>query len=189
MFTKNLFISHIFFLFLCSLVQIGITLLGPVLTYGLYYVDLSSDFFSTINLFLNCHYKYGALSLTIMGTSYLTTVFYLYLRLNENFCSALKYPFEHSKHIIQKIKSNWVAIRNGKDLPIASSDERIYSHIISYTEATSESLPQVALACLVIREFGLSPNIWEKSVQILGLITSLISVSVAFAQVNKYIKS
>ena len=166
----------------------AITLVGPVYKYGLYYVDISSDFFSMVNLFLNCHYKYGVISLTIMGTSYLTTVVYLKLRMKEDLYSALKYPIKHSKHMIQQIKSNCIAIHNGEDQTYESREDKIYSHIISYIEATSESILQLALSCLVIREFGISPDPWEKCVQYVGLITSLISVSLAFAQVKKQLK-
>ena len=43
---------------------------GPVLTYGLYHFDLFSDFMQAINLFLNCHHIYGALTVVFILLSY-----------------------------------------------------------------------------------------------------------------------
>ena len=47
----------------------------------------------------------------------------------------------------------------------------------------SESPLQLSIQCLVLREFGLSSNKWQMRTQILSLLTSLISIILAFSKV------
>ena len=81
------------------------------------------------------------------------------------------------------MKTSFNSIWRGEERPEKSVKEKIYSHHIIFIEATSESVLQLALSCLIIREFGISPDTWEKVIQLSSLLTSLISVCNAFAQV------
>ena len=54
-----------------------LSLFGPLLTYGLYHLDLFSDFMQSINLFSNCHFFYGSMTLLFVLLSYVFTVLLL----------------------------------------------------------------------------------------------------------------
>ena len=53
-----------------------------------------------------------------------------------------------------------------------------------FFETMTESLMQLSLNSVIIREFGLSPNVYERSNQISGLVSSLISIVLLFAKVR-----
>ena len=57
--------------------KIAITAFGPILEYGLYYYDLFSDSFFSYTMASNCHWRYFAVSICIMVSSYFVTVAYL----------------------------------------------------------------------------------------------------------------
>ena len=156
---------------------------GPILKSGIYYFDLFTDYLNTYNQFNNCHFYFGAASLGILISSYFTTVTYLKFRMEENLYSALCYPILHSIQQLKHMKTSFNSIWRGEEKPEKSIKEKIYSHHIVFIEATSESVLQLALSCLIIREFGISPNTWERVIQLSSLLTSLISVCNAFAQV------
>ena len=160
--------------------QILNIIFGPILASGLYYLDLFTDLLNTILQFKNCHIIFGTLSLLILITSYFTTVIYIRFRLNKPINFAILYPYKHAGNQIKKIQLIW----QGKKNPETFKHEDIYAHHITFTEATSESVLQLALSCLIIREFGISKNYWERSITISSLVTSLISVCFACAQVQ-----
>ena len=159
--------------------QILDIIFGPILTSGLYYLDLFTDLLNTILQFKNCHIIFGTLSVLILVTSYFTTVIYIKFRLNKPINFALWYPYSHAGNKIKKIQQIW----QGKILPETFKDEDIYAHHITFIEATSESILQLALSCLIIREYGISKNFWERSITISSFVTSLISVCFACAEV------
>ena len=45
----------------------------PIRMCALYYMDIFSDVFQTMTLFINCHSEYAAYSIAIMISSFLTT--------------------------------------------------------------------------------------------------------------------
>ena len=77
------------------ILQILVLILGPLRAYGLYHYDVLTDFFQTYNYFANCHYKYGAASLAVILSSYVSTVLHLKFFMKQDFLVALKYPFLH----------------------------------------------------------------------------------------------
>jgi hypothetical protein len=77
-----------------------------------------------------------------------------------------------------------LAIWQGCNLPEEPAEEKIHTHSVMFIEAISESLPQLSLSCLLIREFGLSSNSYEKFNQISGLCSSLMSLILLFAKVR-----
>ena len=105
--------------------------------------------------------------------------------MEESVYSALLYPFQHSNIVKEQIKRNWYAICTGELLPETPLRETIYTHHISFVHATSESILQLCLSCLILREFGLSISNFDRFIQISGLIASLLSLCLAFAKVCK----
>ena len=167
--------------------QITKTLCGPVLTYGLYYSDQLTDAFNTINLFNNCHKWFGICSIVIMSSSYITTVLFLKIWMKQNICLAIRYPFEHSKNLLQQIELNWKAMKKGEKLTAVPEEHLIFEHYVSFCAALSESILQLCLSCFIIREFGISSNHFEAFMQLSGILTSLFSVCHCFAKVRSII--
>ena len=160
----------------------------PLLTYGLYNLDLLTDLFNTITLFQNCHPKYGILSVCIMLSSYITTVLYLKfqmkLKWSLNGAVALFYPFQHSKNLLKIIRSKFLAVIRSEIVPKETEEEELYMENIAFIEANSESVLQLCLSCVILREFGTSTDSFQRFFQLFGLFTSLISIVVAFAKVR-----
>ena len=164
--------------------KLGMTLIGPVLTYGLYYYDYFSDLSLMITLFINCHYYYGITSIVIMVLSYVTSAIFLKFKMKQEFKESLLYPYYHSKNLFLITKENILAIVRGKTLPEESDDSIILSHYITFLETITESVPQLCLQIMVLREFGLSKDLYERFNQTTGLCTSLISICLLFGKVS-----
>ena len=135
-------------------------------------------------LFNNCHNQYGYISLVIIITSYITTVLFLIFKDNQNPIIALCFPIYHIANIFDQIKNNNIAIINGDKLPEESNTTKTFAYQIVFLETTSESVLQLCLSCLVIRQFGLSIDSNERFNQITGLVSSLMSICISFGQVS-----
>ena len=170
--------------------KIILTITGPFRSlFLLYYADLINDANLTLVLYNNCHYVYATISVGIFVLSYITTVLYLRLNENQTWPEAIFYHLQHVKNFLVHLKNNISFIgQEGKELPEQSAEEEKFSHNISFLEALTESLPQLCLQMVVIREFGISTNNWEKFTQILNLATSLTSFCVLFSKVSWVIK-
>ena len=166
--------------------KIAQTIFGPVLGSSLYFYDYSSDIWNIITYFRNCHINFGMFSIIIMVSSYLSTVTYLRFRLKKTLFSALSYPYEHSTTTFKQIMGCFSAIFKGKELPEESDNDKIYAHHVTFMEAITESIMQLCLSCLVLREYGLSNVATERFGQVSGLFTSLLSICLAFAKVRQY---
>ena len=94
------------------------------------------------------------------------------------------YPYFHGRHLFNQFKANILAIWRGEELPEEDAKEKSYGHCIIFFEAMTESLMQLCLNSLILREFGLSPKPFEASNQISGLFSSLISTILLFAKVR-----
>ena len=86
--------------------NIGITVFGPLLDYGLYYYDLFSDTFFTYTMLNNCHFKYFATSICIMVSSYFVTVAYLRCHVKESWRKSFMYPYHHGRNLFNQMKNN-----------------------------------------------------------------------------------
>ena len=135
-------------------------------------------------LFINCHPNYGYISIFIIITSYITTVTFLIFGENQNPIVALCFPIYHIANIFDQIKNNNIAIISGKELPEEPNTTKTFANQIVFLEATSESMLQLCLSCLVIRQFGLSLDSTERFIQVTGLFSSLLSICVSFGQVS-----
>ena len=82
------------------------------------------------------------------------------------------------------MKANTIAIWSGEELPEEDEKDKLYGHCIIFFEAMTESMMQLCLNVLVLREFGLSQNDFEAFNQISGLFSSLISIILLFAKVR-----
>jgi hypothetical protein len=166
-------------------VKIIMSFLGPIKTSGLYYYDIYSDFYLMQLLFTNCHNEYAYISLVIIITSYITTVLFLIFKVNQKPIIAMCYPIYHIANIFDQIKDNNIAILNGDELPEEPTAIKAFSYQIMFLETTSESVLQLCLSCLVIRQFGLSIDSTERFIQVTGLVSSLMSICISFGQVSQ----
>ena len=107
-----------------------------------------------------------------------------FLYIQETWRKSFMYPYHHGRHLFNQLKANTQAIWRGEALPEESQKDKLYGHCIMYFETMTESLMQLCLNSAIIREFGLSPNDYERSNQISGLVSSLISVILLFAKVR-----
>ena len=83
------------------------------------------------------------------------------------------------------MKRSMIATRNGQRAPDEDKLVEIYQHHVTFTEVLSESMPQVALHCIVLSEFGLDKsNPWSVFSQLSSLVTSLICLCIAFGKVS-----
>ena len=83
------------------------------------------------------------------------------------------------------MKNSFKAVCNGEELPETNQKMAIFLHKVSFTEVLSESMPQVVLHCLFLREFGLNRSSFLSfSSQLISLLTSLISIILAFGKVK-----
>ena len=69
-------------------------IIGPLRLLSLYLLDIFLDLFNaSLNFYPNCHDKYLIPSLTIMVTSYVTSMAYLYFESKEDLKTSILYPF------------------------------------------------------------------------------------------------
>ena len=164
--------------------QILKTIFGPMLSHVLYYFDIFSDVSNTMISFQNCQPVFGAISLVIIMTSYLTTVVCLKYTRKDTLISSLCYPFKHSKNTLTMIKNNFAAIFRMEELAEESEEDKIFGHQIVFLEALSESILQICMSCVKLRQYGISTNYFEAFMQTSGLLTSIISTCIAFSKVR-----
>ena len=118
-----------------------------------------------------------------MISSYVTTVLYLIFQMDEEIRQALLYPFKHGKNLVKIIKQKSIAVIKGKEVPQPTHKEKVFMHNISFIEASSESVLQICLNCVIIREYGTSTDPFQKFIQLSGLVSSIISIVLAYSQV------
>ena len=161
-----------------------LTIIGPLLSYGLYYFDLYSDTYNMITLFVNCHFYYGSMSLAIMLISYISTAIFLKYKFDQDFKKALLYPYYHGQNLFICTKNNVLAIWHGQPLPQESEESKLFGHYVAFFEAMTESMPQLCLQLIVLRIFGLSTQSFESFNQTFSLYSSLVSFCLLFSKVS-----
>ena len=107
-----------------------------------------------------------------------------FLYVQETWKKSFMFPYHHGRNLFNQMKANTVAIWRGEELPEQNEKDKLYGHCIIFFETMSESLMQLCLSTLVLREFGLSPDRFEASNQISGLFSSLFSIILLFAKVR-----
>ena len=102
-------------------------------------------------------------------------------------CSILS-KFYFRKHSASHLLAGMKAFRRREPFPDEGRLVAIFQHHVTFTEVLSESMPQIALHCLVISEFGLDlANPWAVFSQLSSLGTSILSLCLAFAKVISYL--
>ena len=147
-----------------------LTSIFKILEFGLYFADVVSDIQLAIFFYLNCHYLYCLFSSLTLLTSYVTTVIFLFRRkLCPDWKSAVIYPYFHFKQLFRGV-CNW-------EKPEEMARNRVFSHQITFIEATSESTLQLFFSVLVIRQFGVC-----QTIQIASPLLSIISLYLNFVK-------
>ena len=67
---------------------------------------------------------------------------------------------------------------------ISHHREKQYAHGVKFFEAATESVLQLCLGCLILREFGLSNAGYQAFNQLSGIFSSLVSIVMLFAKVG-----
>ena len=75
---------------------------------------------------------------------------------------------------------------NGEELEEEDQEKRQFAHHLSFIEAMSESVFQLCLSCLVLREYGISTSNYTKFVQLSSLVTSVLAITHEFAKVTAF---
>ena len=72
--------------------KILMLMLIPIRLWGIYILDLSSDIAQTISLYKNCHGGLSGVSIGIMISSYITTLFYFKFFEQFSWSKSFSYP-------------------------------------------------------------------------------------------------
>ena len=122
--------------------------------------------------------------MAILASSYICTAAYLKYHFKEAWGTALLYPFYHGRNLFRHFKRSALAIWRGEDLPEEPDREKQYAHGVKFFEAATESVLQLCLGSLILREFGLSNAGYEAFNQLSGIFSSLVSIVMLFAKVG-----
>ena len=77
-------------------------------------------------------------------------------------------------------------LRDGS-LPDEAKESKIFTLQVQFSEASTESVLQLALSCVILQEFGLPTDLFQRNVQILSLIGSVLSITIQFAKVSHFL--
>ena len=122
--------------------------------------------------------------MAILVSSYICTATYLKYHFKEAWGTALLYPYFHGRNLFRFFKKSAHAIWKGEDLPEESEREKQYAHGVKFFETVTESVLQLCLSCLILREFGLSNAGFQAFNQLSGIFSSLVSIILLFAKVG-----
>ena len=122
--------------------------------------------------------------MAILASSYLCTATYLKYHFKEAWGTALLYPYYHGRNLFLHFKRSALAIWRGEDLPQEPEREKQYAHGVKFFETITESVLQLCLSCLILREFGLSNARFQAFNQLSGIFSSLVSIVLLFAKVG-----
>ena len=137
-----------------------------------------------IMLFTNCHKYYGITSLSIICVSYATTAAFVKFKFNIEFKKSLCFPLKHSKNLLHHLKDSIMCIWKGEPFPDESEESKVFGHHIAFLETMSESMPQLCLQLIVLRQFGVSKEPFQSFTQSSSLYSSLISICLLFSKVS-----
>ena len=124
------------------------------------------------------------MSLSIICLSYATTSVFVKFKFNLEFKKSLCYPLKHSKNLLDHLKDSIISIWKCEPFPDESEESKVFGHHIAFLEAMSESLPQLCLQLIVLREFGVSKEPFQSFTQSSCLFSSLISICLLFSKVS-----
>ena len=93
------------------------------------------------------------------------------------------YKHIHRKNMLNHMKRCFFAMIRGEDVPSESQEKKKYAHEVQFTEATTESVLQLIFSCIILREFGLPLDPFQRYVQLSSLIGSIFAITFQFAKV------
>ena len=75
-----------------------------------------------------------------------------------------------------------------KEDPLSDEPEesKVFGHHIAFLETMSESVPQLCLQLIILRQFGLSKDIFQALTQTTALYSSVIATCILFSKVRIY---
>ena len=82
------------------------------------------------------------------------------------------------------IKKCWQAVQNDQELPDEPVEVVKFNKSVAFMEAITESISQLCISCIILRIYGVSTFTFTKFFQFFSLITSLLSLCVAFGTVS-----
>ena len=75
------------------------------------------------------------------------------------------------------------AIKDGQNVPEDSQENQILAHDVAFNEATTESVQQMSLNYMILREYGVAYSNLSRFIQLGSLGISTISIVVSFTKV------
>ena len=75
------------------------------------------------------------------------------------------------------------ALKKGELPPDDSQENLILAHDVSFNEATTESVQQMSLNFVILRQYGIAFSTYSKVSQFLSLGVSMISIILSFTKV------
>ena len=100
------------------------------------------------------------------------------------YISVLFLDFSNSAWLF--FKKSWNAVKYDEEMPTDDVEGLGFVDEVNFIEATSESVPQTCLNCIVIKHYGFGETMFSKVSTILSLTLSIISLCLAFAKVRMY---
>ena len=88
------------------------------------------------------------------------------------------------KNLLRHLKNCMMAIWKGEPFPDESEKSKVFGHHIAFLETMSESVPQLCLQLIILRQFGLSKNVFQALTQTTALYSSIIATCILFAKVR-----
>ena len=85
--------------------------------------------------------------------------------------------------MLNYMKQCFFAMIRGEEVPSESQGKKKYAHVVQYTEATTESVLQLIFSCIILREYGLPLDRFQRYVQLSSLIGSIFAITFQFAKV------
>ena len=86
------------------------------------------------------------------------------------------------------IKKCWQAVQNDQELPDEPVEVVKFNKSVAFMEAITESISQLCISCIILRIYGVSTFTFTKFFQFFSLITSLLSLCVAFGTVSLFLQ-
>ena len=95
--------------------------------------------------------------------------------------------FHNRKYLLAHMKNCFIAMIKGNEVPTESQKVKVFSHQVQYSEATTESVIQLTFSCIILRQFGLPNDPFQRYVQLSSLFGSILSITFQFAKVSSFI--
>ena len=82
------------------------------------------------------------------------------------------------------LKNSWDATVNDEELIPPDKEDLRFIHQVNFIEATAESVPQACLSCMILKLIGFQNDWFSEFSNLSSLVTSILSLCVAFSKVQ-----